>query len=153
MSNRPLLVFKKSIVPYPGGKQWRAAINSVTDADTVWVERDTGCRHTQLIEIRVTGANWRGFNAAERFTLEGRALTQVLKGFCEPGSVILIETAIDTEKYGRWLSPLYWPLEQPGVDTTRVAEDDTYEIGGLVYLDLAAHFVRNFPEAAKWQEY
>lgn len=152
MSTRPLLIFRDSIVPYTGANSFRAAINSVVDGDTVWVERDTGCRDTQLIELRVTGRMWRGFNAAERFTPEGRAMSALVRDWCPIKSVIMIETQPDTEKYGRWLSPLLVPITG-GLDLAAIVDEDTIEINAIAYVDLAAHLVRHFPEGAKWQEY
>jgi hypothetical protein len=153
--SRSLLVFKNSVIPYLTPSIWRAAVNFVTDADTIWVERDTGCRDQQLIEIRVTGyPSWRGFNAAERFTPDGKILTGVVNQLAAVGSVVRIETKPDTEKYGRWLSPILMPLQSvvnlihPEADVTRCC----FTIDRVVYVDLASYLVANV-QGAVWQIY
>src|SRR3954470_12794529 len=73
--SRSLLAFANSPIAYPTSSVWRAAVNYTTDGATLWVERDTGCRESQLIELRVTGYQWKGFNAAERFTDDGKLAT------------------------------------------------------------------------------
>lgn len=156
MSQRALLIFRESAVPYPGDYVWRAAVNSVVDGDTAWVERDTGCRHSDLIELRITGQGWKGFNADERFTPGGKVVTAEVKRLCPEGSVVRIETKPDTEKYGRWLSPILIPVITPvdAFDGQTIVEIRESPLSAArYYVDLASHLVRTFPEAARWQAY
>jgi hypothetical protein len=154
--SRPLLIFKNSPIPYFTASKWRAVVNSWTDADTVWVERDTGCRESQLIELRVTGYNWKGWNADERFTETGKMLTGKANLLAPVGSVVRIETLPDTEKYGRWLSPTLISLS-PLVTQGLVGPADKMEncvqtLDGIVYLDMATYMVDNLP-GSHWQTY
>jgi hypothetical protein len=149
MSNRSPLIFRNAVVPYPGAYRWRAAINSVVDGDTVWVERDSGCRSSDLIELRLTGDGWRGFNADERFTEGGKIITAEVKRLIPEFSTVLIETQPDTEKYGRWLSPI---LVSPApneitASTVMVAKNDQWLI------DLAAYLVTKYPSYCRWKDY
>lgn len=158
--SRSLLIFRDSTIPYPGTNVWRAAINSDVDGDTTRVERDTGCRHPQLIEIRITGDNWKGFNADERFTIGGRIVSAEVKRLIPDWTVVRIETQPDTEKYGRWLSPILIPFEylkknfpgeafRPSVMVTKQDPGDV--VRG--YVDLAAYLVDKYPSYAHWQDY
>lgn len=151
MSQSTLLLFRNSPIPYPLQYVWRAAMSRITDADTVWSERDTGCRDCQLIELRVTGVDWRGFNAPERFTVDGRASTARVALLAPVASIVRIETRPDTEKYGRWLSPLLVPLPPAGWPVD-VNVDDSVIRDGIRYLDVAAHLVRSIP-GNRWQQY
>jgi len=160
--SRPSLIFLRSPIPYPGGYIWRAAVNYITDGDTLWVERDSGGRDTQLMELRLTGMAFKGFNAAERFTAQGKLITARVQELIPPGSIVRIETARDTEKYGRWLSPVlipivsgamnqqYWDGPLPISPITSTGAD--LMDGGIPYLSLAEHLNRNFPGAV-WQQY
>lgn len=145
--SRALIAFRDSPLPYPTPSVWRAVVNYITDADTLWVERDTGCRMSQLIEIRVTGLNWKGFDAAERFTENGKAATAEVIRACPPGTIVRVETKPDTEKFGRWLSPVLIPFTK---DFFRV--DGNVIIDGGNYADLAALLVANVPGCV-WKEY
>lgn len=153
MSTSTLLLFRHSPIAYPMQYVWRAAMSRITDADTVWMERDTGCRDTQLIEVRVTGAGWKGYNAPERFTANGRLSTAKVAQLAPVWSIIRIETQPDTEKYGRWLSPLLVPIPAAGWPLgVTVEAADMVERDGVNYLDLAAHLVRTVPGNV-WQTY
>jgi hypothetical protein len=151
--SRSLLIFRDSAIPYPGTYTWRAAVNSVVDGDTVWVERDTGCRHSDLIEIRLTGDQWKGFNADERFTTGGKLVTAEVKRLIPDRTVVRIETKPDTEKYGRWLSPIFVPITNTLDVSFSIVDEDVFDRDGIAYLDLATYLVRKFPEAAHWQAY
>lgn len=158
--SRPSLIFARSPIPYPGSYIWRAAVNYVTDGDTLWVERDAGGRDVQLLELRLTGMEWKGFNAAERFTEQGKLITARVVELLPPGTIVRIETNKDPEKYGRWLSPVlmpfsdknqgYWDGPLPMSPITNAGAD--LLDGGVPYLSLAEHLNRNFP-GAKWQTY
>jgi hypothetical protein len=145
--SRSLLAFRDSPIAYPTSSVWRAVVNYITDGDTLWVERDTGCRESQLIELRVTGYQWKGFNAAERFTEAGKLATAEVKRACPIGTVIRIETQPDTEKFGRWLSPVLIPFTK---DFLR--NDGRIVIDGENYVDLAAWLVANIPGCV-WKDY
>lgn len=151
MSQSTSLLFRNSPIPYPLAYVWRAAVNRITDADTIWFERDCGCRDVQLIETRVTGNNWKGFNAPERFTINGKVSTARVMLLLPEGSIVRLETKPDTEKYGRWLTPVFvpppaagWPIPVDAVDLVI--------LDGVPYLDLAAHLVRSVPGNV-WQAY
>lgn len=153
--SRPSLIFVNSPIPYLGAYIWRAAVNYVTDGDTLWVERDAGGRDNQLMELRLTGLAYKGFNAAERFTTQGKLITNRVRELLPPGTIVRIETAKDVEKYGRWLSPVLIPMVsvptqyQDGVGP--MTGSDLVD-GGILYLSLAEHLNRNFPGAV-WQTY
>jgi endonuclease YncB( thermonuclease family) len=143
----PLLAFRSSSVPYLTPAVFRAAVNRVVDGDTIWVEADTSFRTSHLIELRVTGNQWKGFNAPERFTDNGRVATALVQRLCPVGSIIRIETAPDIEKYGRWLTPVFIPVVPNGYAPDVVVVKD-----GITYLDLAAHMVATVPGSI-WQVY
>lgn len=149
MSNRSLLIFRNATVDYPGAYRWRAAVNSDVDGDTVWVERDTGCRHSDLIELRLTGDGWRGFDADERFTVGGKIITAEVKRLIPEWATVLIETQPDTEKFGRWLSPIFTvPSKGSLTDANTLVEKN-----GTLYIDLAAYLVAKFPQYCRWKDY
>lgn len=162
MSNRSQLIFRTSAIPYPGAYVWRAAVNSDVDGDTVWVERDSGCRSSDLIELRLTGSEWKGFDADERFTEGGKAVTAEVRRVIPEWSVVRIETKPDTEKFGRWLSPILVAMSEVPADIPR--DPDNVAIGVWVlrqdrgdqvraYLDLAAYLVWKFPTYSRWKAY
>jgi hypothetical protein len=111
MSGKASLLFIDSAIPYASPNVWRVAFNTrlYADGDSLWVERDEGCRDTGLIDCRVTGDQWRGFNAPERYTPDGKAATALVRLLCPPGSHGIIWTKPDPEKFGRWLTPIYLP--------------------------------------------
>jgi endonuclease YncB( thermonuclease family) len=150
MASRSLLLFRHSPIAYPLQLVWRAAISRVVDGDTLWVERDSGCQDTGLIELRLTGRDWKGFNADERFTDNGKLATARVQLLCPEGRIVRIETQPDTEKYGRWTSPVLMLVND--LPEKLIHADDTYSIDGRTYLDLAAHLVRNIPGCV-WKEY
>lgn len=152
MSNRSLLIFRLAEISYPGAYLWRAAINSDVDGDTVWVERDSGCRNTDLIELRLTGKKWRGFDADERFTVGGKIITAEVRRLIPEWAVVLIETQPDTEKFGRWLSPIFVPTSSLDPLDTQLP-GTTFERNEKGFLDLAAFLVAKFPEYCRWKEY
>jgi hypothetical protein len=158
MSAIPIISLHDSPVPYPGTYVWRAAYNPYAyhDGDTCWVERDTGCGFPHPVKLRLTGYHWKGFNADERFTPNGRLATERLDLICRAACVVRIETHPDPEdKYGRWLSPILIPAF---VFTTALAAvvaidpADTVTIDGVPYLDLAAHMVRAIP-GCRWEKF
>ena len=153
--SRPPLIFTNSLIPYPGDMQWRAAINYVTDGDTCWVERDSGCRSTDLIELRITGNAWRGWNAKERFTAEGKQITALFQKLAPPGTIVLIETQPDTEKYGRWLSPVLFfaPNNPADWKGPPFIVDDLVQRGNHAYIDWATYAYRVLPGCSVWQTY
>lgn len=144
--SRPSLIFQRSLIPYPGTDLWRAAVNYVTDGDTLWVERDTGCMQTQLIELRLTGLQWRGFNANERFTPGGKLVTAKALELAPPGTICLIQTSKDPEKYGRWLSPVLLRQTDGFTNPDIVIQGDSY-------ISLAEELNRIYPTYAPWQTY
>lgn len=152
MSNRSLLIFRNAAVEYTGNFQWRAAINSNVDGDTVWVERDTGCRHADLIELRLVGDGWRGFDADERYTVGGKIVTTEVKRLIPEWATVLIETQPDTEKYGRWLSPIFVPIKVLQPEDTQFPSTMIQRVG-KGYLDLASFLVAKFPQYCRWKEY
>lgn len=168
---RKLLIFRDASIPYTGQRIWRAAINSDVDGDTLWVERDTGCDQSQLVEIRLTASEGlridgtvrtiRGFNAFERFTAGGKLVTAEVKRVCSDWRVVRIETDPDTEKFGRWTSPILifvadlplMPPDIPGSCFVYRADSPDKDANQRTYLDLAEYLAWRFPEYTEWKEY
>lgn len=151
--SRPSLLFRNSPVPYTGVDTWRAAVNYNTDGDTQWVERDTGCRDTDLIELRITSYEHRPWDADERFTVGGKLVTGLLRLWAPEASIVLIRTLPDPEKYGRWLSPVLIPLPDRAEDFIRpVHADDTLVLMNKLYVDFAKHATRVYPDYCRWKD-
>lgn len=104
---RSSLIFFGCDLPYKSadGLSVRAAVNQVVDGDTLWVEADSGYRAgPTLIELRLVGPDFRGFNADERFTPNGRLATIAVAQYCHLAEWVYVRSVEDTEKFGRWLT-------------------------------------------------
>jgi hypothetical protein len=164
---RKLLIFRNTAIPYPGARVWRAAINSDVDGDTLWVERDTGCDQSQLVEIRLVAANGmdrdiRGFDADERFTPGGILVTAEVKRLIPDYTVVRIETEVDPEKFGRWVSPILirasdirsdFKENVPSECFTERYESPAPFGPTALYLDLASYLRWKFPDYTRWRSY
>ena len=113
--SRSALIFRGSVFPYPTPSVWRAAVNHITDGDTLWLERDGGCRNTDLVNIRLTGPKHQWFNAPELNTPEGKLARNFIYDLLAIGTVVIIKTKPDPDKYGRWLSPVLIDIDTASI--------------------------------------
>ena len=92
--------------------RYYATLNRVVDADTIDLDIDVGFKVFMTHRIRLMD-----IDAPERFTKEGKRLTQEVKLlFREYGNKVVLETR-KSDSFGRYLGWIFWDGEQIVDDT------------------------------------
>ena len=77
---------------------YRAQLGRVTDGDTCWLVVDVGFRMTATVPIRLVG-----INSPEMSTAAGVDAKAWAAAWFARHPNLIVETAKDPEKFGRWL--------------------------------------------------
>lgn len=85
--------------------QYKAKVMRVVDGDTLWVEVDLGFFLRQSMYLRLYGLNTPEIRGPER--PQGLKTKEFVMNTLPVGSTVVIKT-YKTEKYGRFLTDLYY---------------------------------------------